>query len=324
MQQTNATWSKVVVTNIEAILAKNLSHNFQVMTSVTRQWQHLDGTWNPDRPGAVHPARRVPEQPRPVAAPVRQRRRQQPRRRRQRVGRRLSAILGAHRRPVLRAVGHPRVGELRHSGRRLSRTADSAERRRRSDLRPGPRPLANGTTQPNPLATTWRFANATRGDGQFLNETARYLQLNLGRTFKFGSQSIEAGLGIFNVFNTGAHTQWNTGAQRVGHGALSVALQPASAAGVPDHARLQVLSAREVRSSGFRSSERSRHRLRALVTAKRRNRELGTSEPRNPGTSELPASEARMLPRFSGRLGQGLQQARCSMRRPPPRRDRGT
>ena len=55
----------------------------------------------------------------------------------------------------------------------------------------------------------------TRSDGQFLNETARYLQLNLGRTFKFGRQSVDAGLGIFNVFNTGAHTQWNTGAQRL-------------------------------------------------------------------------------------------------------------
>jgi hypothetical protein len=48
-----------------------------------------------------------------------------------------------------------------------------------------------------------------------LNETTRYLQLNLGRSFKFGPRSIEAGLGIFNVFNTGAHTQWNTGANRL-------------------------------------------------------------------------------------------------------------
>ena len=81
---------------------------------------------------------------------------------------------------------------------------------------PGSVRLANGTTQPNPLATTWRFANANRGEGQMLNETARYLQLNLGRTIRFGARSLDAGLGIFNVFNTGAHTQWNTGAQRVG------------------------------------------------------------------------------------------------------------
>ncbi len=76
--------------------------------------------------------------------------------------------------------------------------------------------LANGTTQSNPLATTWRFAYETRSDGQLRNETARYLQLNLGRTFKFGRSSVDTGLGIFNVFNTGAHTQWNTGAQRLG------------------------------------------------------------------------------------------------------------
>ena len=39
-------------------------------------------------------------------------------------------------------------------------------------------------------------------DGQVRNETTRYLQLNFGRTFKFGRQSVDAGLGIFNVFNT--------------------------------------------------------------------------------------------------------------------------
>jgi hypothetical protein len=50
MQQTNATWSKVVVTNWEAILAKNLSNDFQVVLTATRQFQHLDGTWNPTDP----------------------------------------------------------------------------------------------------------------------------------------------------------------------------------------------------------------------------------------------------------------------------------
>jgi hypothetical protein len=72
--------------------------------------------------------------------------------------------------------------------------------------------LANGRTQPNPLATAYRFAFDTRGDGQTRNETARYLQLNLGRGFPIGSSRIEATIGIFNVFNTGAQTQWNTGA----------------------------------------------------------------------------------------------------------------
>ena len=244
MQQTNATWSQVVVTNVEAILAKNLSHNFQVMTRLTRQWQHLDGTWNPDRPGAVHPARRVPEQSRSVAPPVRQRRRQQPRRRRHRIRRRLPAVLGAHRRPVLRAVGHPGRGQLRHPGRRLPRTGRGPERHRRSDLRTrhaSRSPTARRSRIRSPRRGGLR--TATRSEGQFLNETTRYLQLNLARSFKFGRADDRPGLGIFNVFNTGAHTQWNTGAKRVEQLALSVALQSPSAARVPVDARIQVLNA---------------------------------------------------------------------------------
>jgi hypothetical protein len=216
MQQTNATWSTVVVTNLEVILAKNLSNNFQVMGTATRQWQHLDGTWNP-----TDPARFI----QPNAFPN---------------NRDLSRHLfgngddnsldgggnesGVAYRPysfrfagqyfapfdiriaasyVIQAGGYigPLIMQLA--------APDPA-------FGPGTVRLANGTTQSNPLATTWRFVNATRGDGQMLNETTRYLQLNLGRSIRFGERSIEMGLGIFNVFNTGAHTQWNTGAQRVG------------------------------------------------------------------------------------------------------------
>ena len=216
MQQTNATWSRVVVTNVEAILAKNLSKNFQVMTSLTRQWQHLDGTWNP-----TDPARFI--QPDAFAN-----------------NRDLSRHLfgngdddsldsggnesGVAYRPYsVRIAGqYFAPWQMRVSASYIIQAGGYVgpliQQIAAADpvFGPGSIRLANGTTQPNPLATTWRFVNATRGDGQFLNETARYLQLNLGRAIVFGNQRIEAGLGIFNVFNTGAHTQWNTGAQRVG------------------------------------------------------------------------------------------------------------
>ena len=46
-----------------------------------------------------------------------------------------------------------------------------------------------------------------------LNEPTRYLQLNVGRDLHLGgSRRLEANLGLFNVFNTGAQTQWNDGA----------------------------------------------------------------------------------------------------------------
>ena len=48
-QQRNNTWSTEVVNALEAVVAKNTSV-FQAMLSVSRQWQHLDGTWNPTDP----------------------------------------------------------------------------------------------------------------------------------------------------------------------------------------------------------------------------------------------------------------------------------
>src|SRR5262249_52678231 len=49
-QETNASWTNVIVTDFEAVLAKNMSHNFQAILTATRQLQHLDGTWNPTDP----------------------------------------------------------------------------------------------------------------------------------------------------------------------------------------------------------------------------------------------------------------------------------
>ena len=85
--------------------------------------------------------------------------------------------------------------------------------------------LANGTTQSNPLAISYRFcgaatlpcaANPTRSDGQTRNEDEKYMQLHFTRDFRLGGQHrAEAGLNIFNVFNNGAMTQWNTGSNQI-------------------------------------------------------------------------------------------------------------
>ena len=212
MQQTNASWTDVIVTDVEAVLAKNMSHNFQAILTVTRQWQHLDGTWNP-----TDPARFI----QPDAFPN---------------NRDLSRHLfgngddqsldgmgresGVAYRPYSLRMAGQYLGPLGlkiagsyviQAGGYLGPVLISAG----ADpvFGPGQIRLANGTTQPNPLATAWRFAYPTRSEGQVLNEPTRYLQLNLGREFQFGAtRRVEANLGIFNVFNTGAHTQWNDGA----------------------------------------------------------------------------------------------------------------
>jgi hypothetical protein len=70
--------------------------------------------------------------------------------------------------------------------------------------------LANGTTQPNPLATAIRFAYANRGEGQVLNEPIRTLQTRIGKIFRFKRNSFEAALSVYNVLNSGANIQYKS------------------------------------------------------------------------------------------------------------------
>ena len=204
-------WTEVVVTDFEMVLAKNLSRNFQLILTGTRQFQHLTGTWNPTDPARfIQPAafennrdlsrhlfgngddnsldgggRESGVAYRPYSV---------------RMAGQYFAPLG------IKIAGSYVIQSGGYLGPVLIQSvADPV-------FGPGTVRLANGTTQPNPLATAWRFAYPTRSEGQELNEATRYLQVNVGREFVFGTQRFEANLGLFNVFNTGAHTQWNDGA----------------------------------------------------------------------------------------------------------------
>lgn len=210
-QETNNTWSKVVVTSFEAIVAKNLRNNFQVMTSLTRQFQKLDGTWNP-----TDPARFIQPDAFPSNRDLSQHLFGNGDDNTLDGGGRESGV--AYRPYSIRMAGQYfapwafKVGAsyVIQAGGYLGPVVilDRAD----SVFGPSRVTLANGTTQPNPLATAYRFAYATRSEGQARNETARYLQLNIGREIEIGRNRLSATLGIFNALNTGAHTQWNTGA----------------------------------------------------------------------------------------------------------------
>src|SRR6184192_4231713 len=47
---TNNTWSTTHYKALQATLTKNMTHNFQMLFTAQRQWQHLEGTWNPSDP----------------------------------------------------------------------------------------------------------------------------------------------------------------------------------------------------------------------------------------------------------------------------------
>jgi len=224
LQENNRTWAYVEMTNLEATLAKNLSHNLQGTLSVTRQWHAIRGTWGPTDPARfiqadafenIHDLSQylfgngdtnslsgggresgVAYRPYSVRmagqyfAPY---------------GFRLGVSY------VIQAGGWvgPVVTQLR--------AADPV-------FGPALVTLANGTTQQNPLATTIRFcgaealpcaANPIRSDGQTRNEDEKYMQLHVSREFRPGPYRAEVGLSVFNLFNNGAMTQWNIGANQL-------------------------------------------------------------------------------------------------------------
>lgn len=215
-QQQNNTWSPQVFTAIQAVVSKPLSDSLQFIVGFNRQWQHISGTWNP-----TDPARFI----QPDAFPN---------------DKEIGHIFGnddhnhldgrgvasgASYRPFsLRFAGQylaPKDISLAasyviqagdYSGIALTRLAAPDP-----VFGPATVTLANGTTQPNPLATTLRFANETRGDGQIRNVTSRYLQFSVGRPFRFGGgqQALEPTLTVFNIFNNSAQTQYAAGANQL-------------------------------------------------------------------------------------------------------------
>jgi hypothetical protein len=223
-QENNRTWASVVMTNLEATLAKNLSHNIQGTLSVTRQWQHVSGIYGPTDPARfLQPdsfennhdlsqylfgngdgntlsggGRESGVAYRPYSI---------------RMAMQYLAPLGL------------RVG-LSYVDQAGGWVGPILTQLSAADPVYGPAlvRLADGTTQPNPLATTIRYcgaavlpcaANPKRADGQARNEDERYMQLQLSREFSIGDRRLETGLGIFNLLNNGANAQWNTGANQL-------------------------------------------------------------------------------------------------------------
>jgi hypothetical protein len=214
-QERNSTWTQVVVTAVSATVAKNMANNWQFVTSFTRQWQHLTGTWNP-----TDPARFI--QPNAFANS----------------GDLSTQLFGNGDHNTLDGRGRESGAAYRPFSVRVAMQYNAPKginlaasyvvqaggyvgpivtRLAAADPVFGSPTvtLANGTTQPNPLATTIRYQYPTRSEGQVRNDTAKYLQLKIGRNFRFGRQTIEPAFNVFNVFNTGANTQWNNGANQL-------------------------------------------------------------------------------------------------------------
>jgi hypothetical protein len=209
---TNNTWASAKYRGLLITLAKNMSHNFQLMASLQRQWQHMDGTWN-----STDPARFI----QPDAYPNNKTiwRQQSPNENNSLAtggslrnvptwtpgSFRLAGTWNAPKGIVLSTsytmVGGPWSGPL------LQQLAANDP----DVTRFGPSRVVNpetGARFANPLATRIRFLNATRGEGQFPLPWVHTVNVKLGYRLQLGgTRHLQIGANIYNVLNAGRFTE---------------------------------------------------------------------------------------------------------------------
>jgi hypothetical protein len=197
-------------------LAKNMSHNFQAMMSLQRQWQREDGDWNP-----TDPARFI--QPDAFANDKTIWRNQDPVDNNSlatgntlrntptwtpgsfRVAGTWNAPKGIVLSTSYTMVGGPWTGPI------LTQLAANDP----DVLKYGPARF-NGTTpvasggQANPLATRIRFLYPTRGEGQAGLPYVHTVNLKLAYRLKMATnRQLQVGFNIFNALNAGRYTEWH-------------------------------------------------------------------------------------------------------------------
>jgi hypothetical protein len=211
---TNMSWSSAKYRGVMITMAKNMSHGFQAMASLQKQWQHQDGTWNP-----TDPARFI--QPDAFANDKTIWRQQDP------VDHnslatgnslrntptwtpgsfRLAGTWNAPKGVVVSgsytAVGGPWTGPI------LTQLPANHP----DVTRFGPASVVNrqtGARFANPLATRIRFLYPTRGEGQAGLPYVHTVNFKLGYRIRLGgNQHVQLGANIFNALNAGRYTEWH-------------------------------------------------------------------------------------------------------------------
>ena len=213
-QQTNNTWSTLEYQAIEITVAKNMSHNFQVMAGFNRQWHHMDGTWNPtDRAGYIQPDHFANN------ANLYMPRGNNDRNSLPDTGNALSYgptwmkyrgnVAGVWMAPFGFTVASSYTIQAGPwSGAPLYRLA--ANDPHIAVFGPSRFTLPNGTTQSNPLATRNRYVYKDRGEGQIQAPAIHTVGLKVGKIIKLGgAREVEVAGNIFNLLNGGDFTQYS-------------------------------------------------------------------------------------------------------------------
>jgi hypothetical protein len=211
-QQQNNSWSTLNYRAIEVTVAKNLSKGFQALAGVNRQWQSFGGTWNP-----TDPARFI--QPDAFAS---DKLLYMPRGNNEENSLPIATGTTVHTYGPTWQKYSMRFGGSYHARWRVSLSGSytilagpwsgpivtqlAANDPQLAVFGPGR--TANG--QNNPLSTTMRFVNPTRGEGQVQAPAIQTLGLNVNKVIGLGGTAEGViGLSVFNVLNAGNYSQYN-------------------------------------------------------------------------------------------------------------------
>ena len=213
-QQTNNTWSTLEYRALEITVAKNMSHNFQLMAGFNRQWHHMAGTWNPtDKAKFIEPDAFAND------GNLYMPRGNNDRNSLPETGNALSYgptwmkyrfnVAGTWLGPWgLTFAGSYTLQAGPWSGAILyqlpANDPDIAKYGPTTFRSPG------GLTFSNPLSTRNRYLYNTRGEGQVQAPGIHTVGLKVGKRFNFGAdRNVEIAGNVFNLLNGGDFTQFS-------------------------------------------------------------------------------------------------------------------
>ncbi len=217
--QTNNVWNTPIYTGLE-VVGSQRTRRSQFIVGYTRGFQHLDGTWQPNDPASFIQSTAFAN------------------------NRGIGSIRGNENNSLSGTAQARNPMWIKHAlrlagsynapwGLTLSSnlnifsgpyTGPIVSYLSAPDPQFGPATLvlSNGRTVSNPLATTVRFAYASRGEGQLQAPTLAQWNARVGRRFALGNRRFEIALSLLNITNRDALQEFlggdgvNTGSNQIG------------------------------------------------------------------------------------------------------------
>jgi len=226
-QVRNNDWSTIRYKALQMTVAKNMSHGFEAMIALHKQWQHLEGTWNPtDRAGFIQPdafpndkllfRTRGPADQNTLPGSTNAN---------MWFPYSVRTAVTWHAPFGVRVAANYSIIKPSWSGPIVDRLSSSDP-----DIKifgPSTVVSSTGVRQTNPLSRRERFRYATRGEGQVLLPSVHQLGVRLTKSVSLGrGQSVEVTGAILNMLNGGNGFEFARGGANRSYAGPTIFLQP--------------------------------------------------------------------------------------------------